>query len=331
MKISFFYIRYGIFVIAITSLLAVNEKFIKYFFYCIFCCFLVLIFHGFYQYFFQSSDRISSFFYDEFILGSYLSRLWPIFFGLSIFIFNRKNKLFFIFILVFIFSEVLIFLSGDRSALFNINLSAVFVILFSQKLIKLRFLSLLTSILIIIVISFINPTVKERVIDTTLAQMNLNTDVKGSKIYIFSKTHEEYYISAYKMFLDNKIFGVGVKNFRNTCKYTKYYVNGKEACNTHPHNSYIQILSEIGIFGFLFLLTIFFYFCKYLLKHLIMRFNGNYFFNDFEICILSGILIYLWPIIPTGNVFSNWLNIAMILNLPFLIWSRKSLKKEKYL
>ena len=48
----------------------------------------------------------------------------------------------------------------------------------------------------------------------------------------------------------------------------------------------------------------------------------NY-FSDFEICLLSVIAIYLWPFVPTGNVFNNWLNIAMILNFPFLIWSRK--------
>jgi hypothetical protein len=52
---------------------------------------------------------------------------------------------------------------------------------------------------------------------------------------------------------------------------------------------------------------------------------GTY-FTDFEICVLSGVAIYLWPFAPTGNVFSNWLNIAMILNFPFLIWGFNSNK-----
>tara|TARA_A100001015_G_scaffold115480_1_gene128213 strand:+ start:2064 stop:3338 length:1275 start_codon:yes stop_codon:yes gene_type:complete len=335
LKISFFYFRYGVFVVAIALLLEVNDKFIKYFFYCILICFTALIFDGFYEYFSgknifgwkSTSSRTSSFFGEEKILGSYLSRLWPIFFGLSIMIFKIKNKLFSFLILIFILSEVLIFLSGDRTAFFYINLSSIFIILFSQKLLKLRIFTLIISILIIFIISFINPTAKERVFDKTFKQMNLDFNNDDEGIYIFTKTHTYQYITAYKIFLDNKIVGVGVKNFRNFCDDKRYkFKNSKLSCDVHPHNYYLQILSETGIIGFTFLTITLFYFLKYLLKHVLRKLKGTYYFNDFEICILSGILIYLWPIIPTGNVFNNWLVIIMILNLPFLIWSRK-LKK----
>ncbi len=331
------YGRFGIFVIAIVALLNVDDKFIKFFFYCIFVCFLILIIDGFYQYFsgenilgWKRSERTSSFFGEEKILGSYVSRLWPIFFGLSIFIFKQKDKLFFLFITIFILSEVLIFLSGDRSAFFNINLSAIFVILFSQKLLKLRLFTLITSILLLIIISFVNPTSKERVFDKTFNQMNIgdqNINVENKlhgikDIYIFSKQHTHHYITGFKMFLDNKLLGVGIKNFRIFCSDVKY----KESylsCSTHPHNTYIQILAETGLFGFMFLLTALFYFCKYVLQHLFLRFKGKYYFTDFEICVLSGISIYLWPFIPTGSIFTNWLSIIMFINMPFLIWSRQ--------
>ena len=59
------------------------------------------------------------------------------------------------------------------------------------------------------------------------------------------------------MFLDNKIFGVGMKNFRNYCSDDKYQVS-KLSCSTHPHNTYIQILTETGLFGFLFILVLLF-------------------------------------------------------------------------
>ena len=51
LKISFFYFRYGVFVIAIVALLNNDDKLLKYFFYCIFICFSILILDGFYQYF----------------------------------------------------------------------------------------------------------------------------------------------------------------------------------------------------------------------------------------------------------------------------------------
>ncbi len=339
LKISFFYVRYGVFVIAILALLTVDNKFIKYFFYCIFICFFSLIFDGFFEYFVgenilgwknHESGRVASFFGEEKILGSYLSRLWPIFFGISIFIFKKKNNFFFLFILIFILSEVLIFLSGDRAALFNINLSAIFIILFSKKLLKLRLITLLSSILLIVIISFFNPIAKERVIDKTINQLNIKTsngEINLEKSYIFSKEHTRHYISAYKIYLDNKILGVGVKNFRKFCKDKKYEIS-KWSCAPHPHNTYIQILSETGVVGFLYLITVLFYFCKYMFKHLIFKIKGKYYFNDFEICILSGIAIYLWPIIPTGNIFNNWLNIIMILNIPIFIWSRKQINNN---
>jgi len=329
LKISLFYFRYGVFVIAITALLKVDDSFLKYFFYVIFICFVALILDGFYQYFvgenilgFKKTERISSFFGDEWILGSYLSRMWPIFFGLSIFILKKNSNFFFLFIIIFILSEALIFISGDRTAFFNINLSAVFIILFSKKLLKLRLFTLIASLILISLISFINPTAKERVIDQTINQMNLfnKTSRDHEKLYIFSREHTHHYITAYRMYLDHKILGVGVKNFRKFCS-DKKYIESHSSCAPHPHNTYVQILSETGIIGFSFLIFVLIYFCIYMFKHLTLRIKSKYHFTDFEICILSGIAIYLWPFAPTGNVFNNWLNIVMILNLPLLIWS----------
>jgi O-antigen ligase len=332
LKISLFYFRYGVFVIAVVALLNFDKKFIKYFFFCILICFSVLILDGFYQYFngenffgYRSinSSRTTSLFNDKAILGSYLSRLWPLFFGLSILISTKKIFFYFIFILIFILSEVLIFLSGDRTAFFYINLSGIFIIIFSQKLLKLRLFTLLTSIILLIVISLINPTAKERVFDKTFEQMNL-IEVKEKKfeeIYIFSAQHTHHYMTSYKMFLDNKIFGVGIKNFRNLCSNEKYQISIL-SCSTHPHNTYVQILTETGIIGFSFLIFTLFFFIKLIFSHLILKFKYKHYFNDFEICILSGIAIYLWPIAPTGNVFNNWLTITFIIYLPFLFWSK---------
>ena len=240
---------------------------------------------------------------------------------------KEKNLLFYFFVLIFILSETLIFLSGERAAFFYINLSAIFIIIFSKNLLKLRLITLISSILILIIISLINPNAKERIIDKTFNDMNiLNSQEKkdADKVYMFSKIHNELYVSAYKIFLDNKILGVGVKNFRNYCSDPKYKT--QYSCDSHPHNTFLQILSEIGLIGFMFFLYVFYIFVKNIFLHLIYRWNKKQIFNDFEICILSGIFIYLWPIVPTGNFFNNWLSIIMFLNLPLLIWSKKLYK-----
>lgn len=329
-KISFFYIRFGIFVLAIIALINFDDKFIKYFFYCLIFCFLLLIIDGFVQYFFEknltglpkaANHRISSFFGNELILGSYLSRLWPIFFCLSFYYYYRSNK-FLIFIILFILSEVLIFLSGERTAFFYINLSAVFVILFSKNLKKLRGLTLILSSLTIIIVSFFNPSAKNRIIDQTINQIK---NPSSSKIYIFSEQHTHHYISAYKMFLDNKLFGVGVKNFRNFCGNEKYKVS-ELSCSTHPHNTYLQIISETGFIGLIFILIVLFTFIYHTINHIRLAFRNKKYFNDLQICILSGILITLWPFAPTGNVFNNWLNVLYFLYLPFLYWTKKKTK-----
>ena len=335
LRISFTYLRYGVFVIATVSLLEFDDKFIKYFFYCIFLCFTILIIDGFYQYFVgenilgwkkSNNFRISSFFGDDLILGSYLSRLWPIFFGLSIFFLKKDNKLFFVLLIIFILSEVLIFLSGERAAFFYINLSAIFVILFSNKLLKLRLITLVSSLILISIITYFNPTAKERIIDKTFQQMNIDIGKEKKKeeeeFFIFTEQHTHHYISAYKMFLENKILGVGVKNFRNFCDNEKYKIS-KFSCSSHPHNTYVQILSETGIIGIFFLIFVFFYYLKYVIKHVYFKIKGKYFFSDFEICMLSGILIFLWPIAPTGSFFNNWLSILYYLPVAILLWSIK--------
>ena len=198
---------------------------------------------------------------------------------------------------------------------------------------------MICSIVLLVLISYINPTAKQRVLDQTINQMNLkslfnendfkeNQAEEQTSINIFTIEHTHHYISAFRMFLDNKIIGVGVKNFRNFCKEEKYIISNF-SCSSHPHNTYVQILTETGIIGFLFIIIILIHFCIKMLKHFLMKLRGKYFFSDFEICILSAIAIYLFPFVPTGNIFNNWLNIIMILNLPFLLWSLELKKLNK--
>lgn len=321
LRISFSFIRFGIFTLSTWYLIENNKNILKYLFYSIVICFSLLIVDGYIQFIFGSNilgfklvvgPRISSFFGDELILGSYIARFFPILFGLFIILkeeFNKK-KLLILISLLFIFSESLIFLSGERSAFFFMNLSAFYMLLMLKNYKKLRLIVLTLSLALILVIVQIYPSAKNRIVDQTIIQMNLSSDSSSEKKYVFSKDHENLYRTSLLIFKDNVFFGAGVKNFRNFCDDQKYINSGYASCSTHPHNTYLQFLSELGIFGLMFILSILFYFIYISISHFLNRFKRKYNKSDFQICMLSAILISLWPFIPTGNFFNNWLCIV---------------------
>jgi hypothetical protein len=84
---------------------------------------------GYQLYDMEGGARVSSFFGHELIMGSYLSRLSPLVFGL--YILNKNyNKFFSFFIFaLFVLIEGLVFLSGERTSFFIINFSTLICLL----------------------------------------------------------------------------------------------------------------------------------------------------------------------------------------------------------
>ena len=82
-------------------LLEKNKLLLKYLFISIIICFSSLIIDGYFQYSFGKNifgiemfreNRVSSFFGSELILGSYLSRFFPILFGLFVYLDKKKKQ-----------------------------------------------------------------------------------------------------------------------------------------------------------------------------------------------------------------------------------------------
>ncbi|MDC0563041.1 oligosaccharide repeat unit polymerase [Candidatus Pelagibacter ubique] len=314
LKTSIFYFRYYIFLISIVYL--IEEKFLslKIVLYSLLLTFCFLIFDLFIQYYFgqnllglsSSDNRYSGLFGKELILGSFLGKLFPL---LSALFFIKKNnsiKLFYL-ILVNPIIFTAIILTGERTAsilvmLFILCTSFIIIEKYRYRIIYL----FVIPVLFLSMLQF-NPSIKTRFINDTLNYLleskydqyfksdNLQIESNNNQIYIFSKLHHGHILSAYKLFLEKPIFGNGVNSFRNKCiKFEHEY-----ACNTHPHNIPIQILSEIGIVGFIFYITIIVFFISNLL-------NKN---NSISVKILSlGLILYLFPLAPSGNFFNNWMN-----------------------
>jgi O-antigen ligase len=332
-KISFVYFRYFLFSLAVWFLIEVKKDLLKNLLKSISIAMCILIIDGFYQFYFGKNilgweiidTRVSSFFKDELILGSYLSRIFPIFFALCILnfksFFQKKINFFLIFFLLSGI-EVLTFLSGERSAFFYINLSAIYLVILMRDFKLLRLFTLCFSFIVIFIITNINSVYKERIVDQTIKQID-----SGEHIYIFSEEHTNHYLSGYKMFQDNKITGIGPRMFRANCHLDKYKTSF-ESCTTHPHNNYIQILTESGLLGIIIFIIPFGFLIYYSIKHFILKFIfKKTFFSDFQLSLMSCFLITLWPLVPTGDFYNNWLNIIYYFPLGiFLASLDKSLK-----
>jgi O-antigen ligase len=322
LKASLFYLRIGIFALLISYLVDQNKKILDYFYYAFLITFSLLIIDGYFQYFtdfnltgYQIGDhgRVSSFFGKELILGSYLARLFPLFFALFVVKSNKHPfEVYFVSIL-FILIDVLIFLSGERTSFILLNLSTVFVILFISNYKWLRLGVFIISLCIITFLTINNERLYDRYVKSPIQNFGVNSTTK----YFFSPTHDSLIKTAWNMFLDKPILGHGPKLFRVKCNDPKY-ATGISPCNTHPHNFYIQLLAETGIIGFLFLAGLFFYFIYLSIKHIFKYFfYKRKWLSDYQICLLSGLLITIWPFTTNGNIFTNHLMLFYSLQIGF--------------
>ncbi len=335
LKSTIFYFRFYLLSLSIWYILDTYNQFHKNFLKLFLTSIIVLVFDALLQFNTGTNifgwekivpQRVSGFFGDELVLGSYLVRFLPLIVGLYIYVYFNEfnfNKTLILFLIILIFYTG-ITISGDRSA-FYLSL------LFLPFLIKLRKIPYLKNKIFIFgtlfsiflfAMVFTNDTIKQRVIDSTLSSMHINSieNNKNNKIVLFSNNHENHIKTALKIFYDNKLFGVGVKQFRVVCSDPKYLEN-KHSCSTHPHNIYIQILAELGLLGFIFVMIFLIYISFKILKNIFIKKNSP--INFLSLMVLSSIFINLFPFSPSGNFFNNWISIIYFFPIGFYLHSIK--------
>ena len=203
--------------------------------------------------------------------------------------------------LLFIFSVVLILIFNKQTRKFLIPFVLIFAFLFGlifnfNKDVRLNFKSFYGQISKMIVI------VK-------------NNDFKNERSPEYLKQFETFY----ETWLMNKYIGGGIKNFRYYCHERPIIVkDSRLICNMHPHNYYLEILTETGLLGFLILVSSFLLFLyhsfvkKYFLKPI------NYFDNKI-IPFIFLFLVEIFPLKSTGSFFTTGNSTYLFLIMGILV------------
>ena len=264
-------------------------------------------------------SKISGFYGEEKIAGTIIFYIYFIYFIL----FQMGKKLNILSILILSFFFLFIFFSGQRSILIKFLFFQIifFYFVFFKKW-KIRLIVFAFLTLIVLFFAYANNKSIIYFIKNNINNAQQNSQIKEKPCHIYpyqigriicrqtesiyfqisNFRNESYiflYLTSFEIFKDNKILGIGIKNFRNKCAnidLKNYKFLKKEnyhmQCNAHPHNSILEILTELGLFGFGFIV-----FCIIFVLKQIKEYN----FLIFSMIITA----YLFPFVPSGSFFNN--------------------------
>ena len=351
LKGGIFYFRIPLFALSIWFILHrfnfFDKKMISFFI----VLFLIIIFDSLLQYYSGKNllgyeilkNRISSFFGDELVLGSFIIRIIPIFMiYLTMNGLLSKNKIPKSYLLIISFSCLVVYLSGERTS-FGLLILFFFTLFFIVKFLR-RFIFYLaiTFTVLTVFITTLKPSSEidpaKRMFQKSYSQIIGKGEERYekhkkklfNKFYIFSHDHHGHYVLSYKIFKDHMVFGTGVKGFRFLCRNKIYILDNDDGCSTHPHNTYVQILVSNGLIGFGLLIFSFFYF----VREIFLCKNSNDDQDDFDkynvskAIAISAIFINIWPIIPSGNFFNNWLSMFYFYPIGFYLYFKNKNEKQ---
>tara|TARA_B100000989_G_C19517698_1_gene462515 strand:- start:1070 stop:2326 length:1257 start_codon:yes stop_codon:yes gene_type:complete len=282
---------------------------------------LLISIDGMYQYFLRvnvvgfeifDSYRLTSFFRKEPIVGSFLLKTsLPL---LAIYLLSNKKNI--LLILLLLFSSMIIFLSGERMPLLQYFFGIVIMILFLKNKKKLFTILIATSLILLIILS-LNKGLLDRYVSTyttfsTIVSNTINNDNSHEKQPINEHLSVNQYILNFKSGINvwshNKIFGGGYRYYNKNCDLllgNEYHVG----CSKHPHNIYIELLSDYGLLGSIVFITFLF-----------SSFYDFYKRNHNKIFIGIGILFIsiCFPLSTSQSIFSSYYGSVFFL-IPYLM------------
>ena len=245
---------------------------------------------------------------DELIAGGYIQRFSIFsFFLIPLFYKNFSPKIlkFLVPILLIIILFGLI-LSGNRMPLLLFILLVSLIVIFNKQTRK-YFISFASILLIIFSLAFtFNQKVKNNFNSfygqiSNMAKILINKDFDNN-----SSQYLKEFASFYDTWLLNKYVGGGIKSFRYYCHVRPNIdKNSKFVCNMHPHNYYLEILTETGLIGF-FIISIIFILILY--KTFYKKYfdsNSSLTYNNISIPFIFLFFVEIFPLKSTGSFFTT--------------------------
>ena len=259
---------------------------------------------------------------DELIAGGYIQRYFLFsFFLIPLYFKNQKKFLKLIIPILFIVYLVGIILSGNRMpfVLFIFLLSLIF--LFQQQVRKYFLSFLILTVVFFSLVYNSNEKVKANFNNfKSIVYSTTDLIVKRDFLNPNSPQYLKEFVTFYDTWLMNKYIGGGIKNFRWYCHHREPGLAAKKGfiCNMHPHNYYLEILTETGVIGFAMVFSIF-------MIVLYLSFYKKYFskspLNDNNV-IIPFIFLFIaeiFPIKSTGSFFTTGSTTYLFLILGILI------------
>ena len=253
--------------------------------------------------------RIVSFFRDEPVVGGFINSFYLIIIGFLFMNFKNLNRNYILIFSIIFFVAILI--TGERAnSIKALAGFSVFFLLLKEYHFKKK-LSILVSMVLLITILILN---------SQFLKSRFGYQVKH--ILFENNLYVKLYKSGFEVFKNNKVFGVGNKNYRiETCVNKNFDIKNKDVylCNTHPHQIYIEMLAEHGIIGSIFILFILY---KIIFSKILIVFKErNY--------IQTGSLIYLiltfTPLLPSGAFFSDYMLTLFMINIAIFYCSNEKI------
>ena len=278
--------------------------------------------------------RLGGPFGDELIAGGYLQRfslflffLLPLFFKDFSYKYSKYlTPVFFIIILIGII------LSGNRMPFILFIFSIALILIFQRQTRKfLHYFVLLFSIIFFSIFNLNNEF--KRGVENFYGELSKMTVLIAEKD--FDNEDAPVYLKEFTSFYDtwllNKYIGGGIKNFRYYCHVKPNPEKKNYHCNMHPHNYYLEILTETGVIGLLIVMVIF-------SNLLFLTFYRKYFTKSSlseNILIIPFIFLFVTEIFPlksTGSFFTtgNTTYLFLIIGILVGLIRKENLIENKY-